>query len=126
MNCEFCKKTFNSISSLNKHKNTTKYCLEIQGKEKKKTNIFLCEYCDKTFSGNNSLQKHLSNCKVKELQEENKTLSHTIKEYVINIKNMLQIKKATSIKKEISIFIVKRNKITSNCKNLPLILYNHK
>ena len=34
MNCEFCKKEFKSISSLNYHKINTKYCLKIQEKER--------------------------------------------------------------------------------------------
>jgi hypothetical protein len=30
MECEFCKKYFNNMSSLKRHKNTAKYCLKIQ------------------------------------------------------------------------------------------------
>ena len=33
MECEFCKHTFKSISSLNNHKKTANYCLKIQGIE---------------------------------------------------------------------------------------------
>lgn len=32
MNCEFCKNNFKSVSSLNKHQKTAKYCLKIQHK----------------------------------------------------------------------------------------------
>lgn len=89
MNCEFCNKTFSSISSLNKHKNTTKYCLKLQGKEKeKKEKKITCIYCDKTFIVEESLQKHLGICKAKELKEENDKLSENIK----NCKEQLQIK----------------------------------
>ena len=53
MECEFCKKIFANMSSLNYHKKYTKYCLKIQGKENK---IILheekqnCEICNKEFS----------------------------------------------------------------------------
>ena len=35
MECEHCNKTFSSKSSLNYHKNSAKYCLEIQNKNLK-------------------------------------------------------------------------------------------
>jgi hypothetical protein len=88
MECEFCKKTFISLSSLNKHKNTAKYCLDIQGKEKKELDIILCEYCDKTFTIDKSFQKHINNCKVKKLCEENIKLKEIIEEHTEYTRNI--------------------------------------
>jgi hypothetical protein len=88
MNCEFCNKTFSSISSLNKHKNTTKYCLKLQGKDKIEKKIISCEYCDKTFILEDTLQKHISICKVKELSEENLKQTENLK----MLEEQLQIK----------------------------------
>ena len=52
LECKFCKKTYSSISSLNYHQRTAKYCLKIQLKstEDVKKVSFDCEYCDKQFS----------------------------------------------------------------------------
>ena len=36
--CEFCLKVYNTVSSLNHHKKTSKKCLDIQ-KEKKSANL---------------------------------------------------------------------------------------
>ena len=55
MNCEFCKKIFSTKSSLNNHKKTAKYCLQIQNKE---INIFSCKYCSKNFTTKHIFSKH--------------------------------------------------------------------
>ena len=49
MECQFCKKTFGSLSSLNYHKKTTKYCLKLQGKLEEIKNLYTCEFCNKEF-----------------------------------------------------------------------------
>ena len=67
MNCEFCKKIFSTKSSLNNHKKTAKYCLQIQNKE---INIFSCKYCSKNFTTKHIFSKHLQRCKDKELQDQ--------------------------------------------------------
>ena len=38
--CCYCNKKLNSISSLNLHQKTTKYCIKIQNKEETIINIF--------------------------------------------------------------------------------------
>ncbi len=57
MECQFCKKIFKNLSNLNKHKKTTKYCLEIQGKIKE----YIC-YCEKTFKDNLLYEMHKNTC----------------------------------------------------------------
>jgi hypothetical protein len=60
--CEFCKKKLSTKSSLTLHKKTTKYCLEIQGKENTK---FECKSCNNTFSSKQNFDKHQEICKEK-------------------------------------------------------------
>ena len=72
MECEFCKTTLKSLSSLNYHKKTNKKCLE-------KQNIILtdkfipCEFCNKTFT-TQTLKTHLLSCKNKKEQEQDDLL----------------------------------------------------
>ena len=62
MNCDICQKSFSSISSLNFHKKTAKYCLEKQGKTNDK---FKCKYCDKIFTTVQRLSEHThQTCKI--------------------------------------------------------------
>ena len=61
MECNFCKKIFSSLSSLNNHKLTAKYCLKIQNKNV--TEKFKCTYCDKNFTAKNTLLSHTKICK---------------------------------------------------------------
>ena len=93
-NCKFCKKEFKIKCNLEKHKQTTKYCLKIQNeiktKEKSKSvqgikddegindddegilknknkikNNLICKYCKIKFSRNDSLAKHIKICSIK-------------------------------------------------------------
>ena len=78
MECEFCKTTLKSLSSLNYHKKTNKKCLE-------KQNIILtdkfipCEFCNKTFS-NQTLKIHLLSCKNKKEIEKDELIENMKKE----------------------------------------------
>ena len=84
MECQFCKKTFNNISSLNKHKKTAKYCLEIQG-----TFIeYKCE-CGKISNLKTIHDSHIKNCLYIiniDLQKSNKEKNDIIKEKNVIIK----------------------------------------
>ena len=59
MECNFCKNTFNSKSSLKNHQKTARYCLKIQGVKSKK---YICLICEKTFSNNYNLSVHTVSC----------------------------------------------------------------
>ena len=65
--CEFCDKSFKSISILRNHKQTAKYCLKIQ-KEKNpenvKENFKKCNFCLKSFAYN-VIKRHVDKCKIK-------------------------------------------------------------
>jgi len=64
--CEFCGTIFKHKSSLKKHMESAKFCLQIQNnlsppvKEIKK---FICEYCDTEFKAKRNLQSHYDICK---------------------------------------------------------------
>ena len=81
-NCEFCKKEFTSISSLNKHKLTAKYCLKLQKVEN--NGEFNCKHCDKKFTVKKVLLTHLKSCKVL-LEKQQEDIAN-------NIKNQLETK----------------------------------
>ena len=62
LTCEFCNKSFCSKSSLNNHKKTAKYCLEIQNRELIDVKEFKCKYCEKKFCTQELLNKHALKC----------------------------------------------------------------
>jgi hypothetical protein len=64
--CEYCDKSLKTLSSLNNHIKTAKYCLEIQGRNKKIINTtYNCHYCDKKLSSKRNLDNHIKKCKDK-------------------------------------------------------------
>jgi hypothetical protein len=89
MECEFCNKKLSSISALNHHKQTAKYCIEIQGKNiNDLKNTCKCEYCNKIFTTNYKLNAHILTCKktnINNFEEENKYLL----EENINLKKLV-------------------------------------
>ena len=56
--CNFCNKTFSTISSLNKHKETASYCIKIQNNSEG----FQCRYCSKIFQNKKIIDKHNEEC----------------------------------------------------------------
>ena len=67
MECNFCSKTFKTISSLKNHKVSAKYCLKIQGKIDVIETPFECNYCNKILSSKQMLQLHLISCNAREI-----------------------------------------------------------
>lgn len=60
MKCPHCDNTFSSLSSLNNHIKTARYCIS-----KRNTNsqqIFTCSKCDKTFTSKRWLKSHENKC----------------------------------------------------------------
>jgi hypothetical protein len=77
MECEFCKTTLKSLSSLNYHKKTNKKCLE---KQNILTDKFIpCEFCNKTFA-HKTLKIHLLSCKNKKVKEKDDIIEELLKE----------------------------------------------
>jgi len=83
--CCFCKNVFNSSNVLKRHQNTAQYCKKIQGKgivnDNKK---YSCKYCFKEYTQNSDLNRHITNCKVKNNQENEET-----KNILINDRNKI-------------------------------------
>jgi len=69
--CEFCNKEYSSLSSLNYHKKTAKFCLNLQSEKNQvcKQNTFECEFCEKIFIVKSTLLSHLQVCKKKKEKE---------------------------------------------------------
>ena len=66
--CDFCKKVFLTKNSLQHHKKTAKYCLEIQGNVMED---YKCLYCKKCLSTNERLITHTAICKERKIKENN-------------------------------------------------------
>ena len=108
MECEFCKTTLKSLSSLNYHKKTNKKCLE---KQNILTDKFIpCEFCNKTFA-NKTLKIHLLSCKNKKVKEKDDIIEELLKE-----KDEI-IKERDDIIKERDDIIEQKDEIIEEMKN---------
>lgn len=84
--CEFCKKSFKTSSSLLYHKEKTKYCLKIQGKNIETIENHKCDNCSKCFLSKYILQQHLESCNKKYEQKTKDTELEKYK-YLLEEKN---------------------------------------
>jgi len=114
--CEFCAKSFKSVSILKNHKQTAKYCLKIQ-KEKNpenvKENFKKCNFCLKSFAYN-VIKRHVDKCKIKsekdtDINDINNEYLDIIKELEIeneNLKNELNALKGelNELKGELNVY----------------------
>ena len=57
--CKYCNSVFTSYKSLDNHRRSAKYCLEMQGKISDK---YKCECCEKVCCNRQSLIQHQSTC----------------------------------------------------------------
>jgi hypothetical protein len=107
--CEFCKKDFKSISSLNYHVKTAKYCLEIQNK----VNItFQCSKCKKILSCKKTLENHILKCvdhidefknKIILLEKEIEIITCEYKNNILKMETLLNEKQVQIMEKDIKI-----------------------
>ena len=87
--CQYCNKSFSTISNLKIHINTNKKCIKnrnissIDSNNIKVIN-FTCKFCDKDFSQKNTLLRHLESCKQKEIKE----ILETVKPITTNINDL--------------------------------------
>ena len=65
--CNFCKREFQTLNSLNKHKINAKYCLIIQGKKEDKK--YNCDTCSVSFDTQYLLTKHSDKCRLTKIIE---------------------------------------------------------
>lgn len=82
-NCEYCNKEYTSISSLNYHKKTAKFCLELQkniNTEIVNIQSYICEYCNKDFTVKKYLQNHLLLCTDKKIKDKEDIYKQQINE----------------------------------------------
>ena len=96
MECQYCKTILQSKYSLISHQTKTKYCLTLQGKEKK--GLFVCQGCDKDFNQKIHLSNHEKVCeyctpKVKELLKKIELLENEKNIWLEEKKILLQEKK---------------------------------
>ncbi len=86
--CEFCNKSYKTLSSLNNHKKTAKFCLNLQKESKPNEEMIIkilkCNYCNKEFTSKFVLNNHINICSVKiiheKLDEQKKELEEQLKE----------------------------------------------
>jgi hypothetical protein len=91
--CNFCKKTYSTLSSLNNHKKTAKFCLDLQNKLNT-GELVRCDFCLKEFSTKKYLTQHLDHCKNKKLTEQSdlKKDFESLQKEIIELKLKLQFK----------------------------------
>ena len=81
-NCEFCKKSFSTKSTMKTHQQSAKYCLRIQNKPIE--DKFKCDGCGKKFTTLLHINRHMEVCKTIEvtfnLREKIKFLENNITE----------------------------------------------
>ena len=105
MECQYCKKTYVSTSSLNKHIKTNKKCISVRTNVDISTVGILCVGCDKLYSSEYLLNNHKKECmalkrlddiyfiqtRVNELENTNKVLSHDLNIKTNEIENYKNI-----------------------------------
>ena len=104
LNCEYCKKEFQSKSVLARHQKTAKYCIKLQ--QNINTNIesisYKCSFCSKTYTSNENLLKHSKNCleKLKSIISEKEEIILDLEGEVAQLKEenrMIEIKTEKSM-----------------------------
>jgi hypothetical protein len=98
MECTFCKNTFSTEKSLEKHKRTAKYCAKIRCE----TSLsYDCDYCEKKYTTKCDLNRHLSICTDKKIKDLEKFYEKQLQEkdkQIADLQNKLEniaIKAAT-------------------------------
>jgi hypothetical protein len=61
MECQYCKNTFSTKTSLNNHQKSAKYCLKLRGNVVKYK--YKCDSCSMTFHKIFNLNRHVETCK---------------------------------------------------------------
>ncbi len=133
--CDYCNSEFKTISSLNLHKKTAKYCLKKQKNSEKDEN--LCKFCEKSFSIN-YIKTHVVSCyaylqhRIKELENlviekdlENKRLleekdleNKKLHEEIIKLQTENTLLKEERIEDRNHIKEMNKNPITVNTNNI--------
>jgi len=89
--CDFCKKIFSSKSNLYNHQKKTKYCIELQGKER--TILYDCKFCGKNFTSKQNQIEH--SCKKRDdelkLKQQQEKEENTKREYEFKLKEQENI-----------------------------------
>jgi exonuclease VII large subunit len=97
MECQYCKKTFSSKSSLNNHQKTAKYCIKLQNNTNEIL-CFNCDFCEKIFTTKQVLFNHLQSCKNKDfkdkIKEKEAQFQSLLKEKEAQFQNVLKEKEA--------------------------------
>jgi hypothetical protein len=68
--CKYCNNKYKSISSLNCHQKTAKFCIQLQNREVKVEEKYICEHCNKDFNLKHVYNNHTLVCKEKKAKEE--------------------------------------------------------
>lgn len=82
MECKYCNQVMKTLSSLNHHQKTAKYCL---AKQNKVIDEHVCIFCGSGFTLKSSLHKHLNTCKL------NKPATQDKIHILVDTKNELEI-----------------------------------
>jgi hypothetical protein len=87
MECQYCKKTLSSVSSLNNHQKKAKYCIKLQGIPQ--PSKFSCRYCEKYFTSKYNACVHEISCTDKHIDEAVINYKQQLENLKINYENQL-------------------------------------
>ena len=103
--CKFCKKEYQTISSLNNHIKTAKFCLKIQedlsinntNTIKSIKNNHTCTFCNKIFNTKVHLETHIKSCKSRKEYIDNKSQEET---FILKNNNKILTDQLTKTKED--------------------------
>jgi len=125
MECEYCKHSFSTKSSLNYHKKTARYCLKKQPDSE--DNNYNCSACTKIFYRKHRLEKHQESCMLYHINLTTKTVEEKYK-YMLDQKDILICKYEQTIQdlqnklENIAIKAASRSTTTNNNTQINTIL----
>lgn len=132
--CNYCKKSYSSLSALNYHQKSAKFCLDIQKKNNQnETNEnFICEYCNKTFTVKVNFKAHTSVCKIKKDTEKSDNLNgyneriNMLENEILELKNCnIKLTIELNLQKELNDKLIKDSeKFTKELINRPTTIYH--
>ena len=127
ISCQYCEHKFSSISNLNFHQKTAKFCLKLR-KEQDVKEEYECEFCCNKYSRKSHLLSHLDNCKNKKSIE----LEQKYEQEIKNLKKIItrleyQIKDLQNKNQELALKAIEKPTIVNNKSDNHSITntYNH-
>lgn len=126
--CEYCKKSYASLSILTSHKRSAKFCIKIReenGVDSDEKTTYSCRFCSKCFLVKRSFNVHVENCKTRFVHAELELAREQYKK--LEIENEINVKQLHKIQEQYSALEDKYNQLCADYrKNQEMELQNSK